>query len=158
MFAEAALRGAAGRHTWVGGVAFERESFDPLHVPQFAYYHRVPGVFAQDDIRWNDWLTVSASARLDLHHTYGTFFSPRASALIHKNGWTSRVSAGPRFSVDAADRGNEGAGLAGLAHGRTSRRGDRGSIRGVTRAIGIASITERCLLIGDHSIQVDRET
>ena len=72
-----AIRGAAGRHTWVGGVAFERESFDPLDVPQFAYFHRVPGVFAQDDIHWNDWLTVSASARLDLHHTYGTFFSPR---------------------------------------------------------------------------------
>jgi hypothetical protein len=55
-----------GRHTWVGGVAFERESFDPLDVPQFAYFHRVPGLFAQDDMRLLDWLTVSASARLDL--------------------------------------------------------------------------------------------
>src|SRR5687768_3099111 len=97
VFAEAAIRGAAGRHTWVGGVAFERESYDPLDVPQFAYFHRVPGVFAQDDIQWTDWLTVSASARLDLHHTYGTFFSPRVAALIHHDGWTSRISAGTGY-------------------------------------------------------------
>ena len=93
VFAEAAIRGARGRHTWVGGVAFERESFDPLDVPQFAYFHRVPGVFAQDDIRWRDWLTVSASARLDLHHTYGTFFSPRvvgAGALARAGPAASR--------------------------------------------------------------------
>ena len=74
------MGGAARPSQWVGGVAFERESFDPLDVPRFAYYHRVPGVFGQDDVRWSDWLTVSASARLDLHSTYGTFFSPRVSA------------------------------------------------------------------------------
>jgi iron complex outermembrane receptor protein len=34
VFAEASLQGASGRHTWVGGVAFERESFDPLDVPR----------------------------------------------------------------------------------------------------------------------------
>ncbi|HUQ86770.1 MAG TPA: TonB-dependent receptor plug domain-containing protein, partial [Vicinamibacterales bacterium] len=97
LFAEASLRGLRGRHTWVGGVAFERESFDPIDVPRFAYFYRVPGVFAQDDIAWSDWLTVSASARLDVHHTYGTFFSPRISALIRANGWTSRVSTGTGY-------------------------------------------------------------
>jgi iron complex outermembrane receptor protein len=55
VFAEVAMQGATGRHTWVGGAAFERESFDPIEVERFAYFHRVPGVFAQDDIRWNDW-------------------------------------------------------------------------------------------------------
>ena len=109
----AALR---GRHTWVGGVAFERESFDPLDVPQFAYFHRVPGLFAQDDIRWTDWLTVSASARLDLHHTYGTFFSPRVSALMRRNGWTSRVSAGTGyFASTPLTEETEAAGLTRLS-------------------------------------------
>lgn len=160
VFAEAALRGAAGRHTWVGGVAFERESFDPLHVPQFAYYHRVPGVFAQDDIRWNDWLTVSASARLDLHHTYGTFFSPRVSALIRRDGWTSRVSAGTGyFASTPLTEETEAAGLSGLRMDAPleAETGRSYSID-VTRAIGIASITGT--LFGssvDHSIQVDRE-
>ncbi|HWI17077.1 MAG TPA: TonB-dependent receptor plug domain-containing protein, partial [Vicinamibacterales bacterium] len=91
VFGETAVRGAFGRHTVVAGAAFERESFDPLEVPRFNYFHRAPGVFVQDDIQWNDWLTVSAGARLDIHHTYGNFFSPRLAALVHRDGWTSRV-------------------------------------------------------------------
>ena len=39
-----------GRHTWVAGVAVERDAYAPRELPQFAYAYTVPGVFAQDDV------------------------------------------------------------------------------------------------------------
>jgi len=161
VFAEASLRGVRGRHTWVGGVAFERESFDPLDVPRFAYFHRVPGLFAQDDIRALDWLTVSASARLDLHHTYGTFFSPRGSALMRWNGWTSRVSAGTGyFASTPLTEETEAAGLTRLSMPLPleAETGKSYSID-VTRRVGEVSLTGT--LFGSsvkHALDVERET
>ena len=160
VFAEAAIRGATGRHTWVGGVAFERESFDPLQVPQFAYYHRVPGVFAQDDLRWTDWLTISASARLDLHNTYGTFVSPRVSALIRHHGWTSRVSAGSGyFASTPLTEETEAAPLSRLQMpAPLEAEAGRSYSIDVTRAIGAGSLT--ATLFGSrvsHSIRVERD-
>jgi outer membrane receptor for ferrienterochelin and colicins len=160
VFAEASIRGLRGRHTWVGGVAFERESFDPLDVPQFAYFHRVPGIFAQDDIHWSDWLTVSASARLDQHHTYGTFFSPRLSALIRRNGWTSRVSAGTGyFASTPLTEETEAAGLSRLSMPQPlEAETGKGYSIDVTRVVGLVSLTGT--LFGSsvhHAIEVERE-
>jgi len=161
VFAEASLGGVRGRHSWVGGVAFERESYDPKDVPRFEYFHRVPGLFAQDDIRFLDWLTVSASARLDLHHTYGTFFSPRASALIRWNGWTSRVSAGTGFFASTpVTEETEAAGLTRLSMPSPleAETGKSYSID-VTRLVGLVSLTGT--LFGSsvsHAIEVERET
>ena len=76
-FGEVAVRGAAGRHTWVAGAAIERDAYRPRDLPQFAYTFTVPGVFVQDDIDVRTWLSLSASGRLDHHSEYGTFFSPR---------------------------------------------------------------------------------
>ena len=46
-----AVRGTAPTHTWVAGVAVERDAYDPLDVPRFALHvSRVPGVFVQDDV------------------------------------------------------------------------------------------------------------
>jgi outer membrane receptor for ferrienterochelin and colicins len=160
VFAEASIRGLRGRHTWVGGVAFERESFDPLDVPIFAYFHRVPGLFAQDDIQWNDWLTVSASARLDLHHTYGTFFSPRLAALIRRGGWTSRVAAGTGyFAATPLTEETEAAPLQRLNMPRPleAETGRSFSID-VSRAVGPVSVTGT--LFGSsvaHAIEVQRD-
>ena len=159
--AEASLRGVRGRHTWVGGVAFERESFDPLDVPQFAYFHRVPGLFAQDDMRLLDWLTVSASARLDLHHTYGTFFSPRASALMRWNGWTSRVSAGTGyFASTPLTEETEAAGLTRLSMPAPldAETGKSYSID-VTHRVGMVSLTGTIFGSSvNHALQVERES
>ena len=161
VFAEASLRGVRGRHTWVGGVAFERESFDPLDVPQFAYFHRVPGLFAQDDMRLLDWLTVSASARLDLHHTYGTFFSPRASALMRWNGWTSRVSAGTGyFASTPLTEETEAAGLTRLSMPAPldAETGKSYSID-VTHRVGMVSLTGTIFGSSvNHALQVERES
>jgi iron complex outermembrane receptor protein len=97
LFGEIAIRGTTHRNTWVAGFATERDTYNPRNVPRFAYQYVVPGVFVQDDIELARWFSVSASARADFHNQYGTFLSPRVSALFHWAGWTSRLSAGQGF-------------------------------------------------------------
>ncbi len=96
-FGEVTLRAAAGRLTWVGGVAVEEDRYQPRDLGQFAYDFVVPGVFGQGDAELARWVSVSASARLDRHSQYGTFFSPRLAALLRSGRWSSRVSAGTGF-------------------------------------------------------------
>ena len=96
-FGEWTLRGTSGRHTWVVGAAAEREAYRPRDVPRFAYTYTTPGVFVQDDITVTPWLSLSAGARVDHQNLFGTFFSPRASALMRWEGWTARFSAGQGF-------------------------------------------------------------
>ena len=111
VFAEASLRGAArpshlGRRRRVRARVVRSARCAAVRVLPSR-----PGLFAQDDIRWSDWLTVSASARLDLHHTYGTFFSPRvvgADALERLD--QPRLGGHRLFRVDAAHRGNRSGG------------------------------------------------
>jgi len=97
LFAEIAIRGHRGVHTWVGGAAFERDAFNPRDVPVFAYTYSVPGAFVQDDIDVSRWLAVSVSGRVDVHNQFGTFVSPRASMFVHADRWNSRVSVGSGF-------------------------------------------------------------
>ena len=97
-FAEVAVRGAAGRQMWVAGLALERDAYTALDVPRFDYTFTVPGAFAQYDVAASEHLLLSASARLDVHSEYGTFFSPRLSALARAGRWTSRLSVGTGFS------------------------------------------------------------
>jgi iron complex outermembrane receptor protein len=96
-FAEATMRASAGRNTLVSGLAVERDAYRPVDVSRFAYTFTVPGVFIQDDIDLSKWLSLSASGRVDHHSEYGTFFSPRVSALLRHGGWTSRLSLGTGF-------------------------------------------------------------
>jgi outer membrane receptor for ferrienterochelin and colicins len=97
LFTELTVRTQAGRHTLVGGLALERDAYRPRDLPRFADTFTVPGIFVQDDVDVARWLAVSASARVDRHSEYGTFFSPRVSALFRAGAWTSRVSAGGGF-------------------------------------------------------------
>jgi iron complex outermembrane receptor protein len=97
VFGEVAVRGSAGRQTWVGGLAIERDAYKASDVPRFDYTFTVPGAFAQYDVTASAHLSLSASARLDVHSEYGTFFSPRVSALAHGGRWTSRLSVGTGF-------------------------------------------------------------
>ena len=97
VFGEVAVRGTAGRQTWVAGLAIERDAYTARDVPRFDYTFTVPGAFAQYDVTASANLSLSASARLDVHSEYGTFFSPRVSALAHAGRWTSRLSVGTGF-------------------------------------------------------------
>jgi outer membrane receptor for ferrienterochelin and colicins len=97
-FAEGALSGARGNHTWVVGLAIQHDRFDALTLEGFDYAYTVPGLFAQDEWAPADWVTLSASGRLDRHSRYGTFVNPRLSVLL-RSGWggTLRASAGTGF-------------------------------------------------------------
>ena len=97
VFGEVAVRGTAGRQTWVAGLAIERDVYEARDVPRFDYTFTVPGAFGQYDIAASPNVSLSASARLDVHSEYGTFFSPRVSALAHAGPWTSRFSVGTGF-------------------------------------------------------------
>jgi iron complex outermembrane receptor protein len=143
VFGEVSARRALGRHTVVVGAAFDRDTFNPKDVPQFGYTYRTPGVFAQDDVEVTPWLLVSGSARLDHHSTYGTFLSPRISALFRGSGWTSRLSAGTGFFPSSAlTEETEAAGLSRLAvHGPLRAETGQSASFDVTRTIGPFSAT-----------------
>ncbi|MBI3207390.1 MAG: TonB-dependent receptor [Candidatus Solibacter usitatus] len=97
VFGEVTARGSAGRNTWVAGIAAERDKYVPREVSRFAYQYTTPGIILQDDIAIAPWLSIAASARADFHTRYGTFVSPRFSALLRRMGWTARLSAGQGF-------------------------------------------------------------
>jgi iron complex outermembrane receptor protein len=96
-FGEVAVRGTRARSVWIAGAAFQRDQYTPVDIPRFAYTHTVPGVFGQYDVEMSPMWSISASGRLDAHSEYGTFFSPRVSALLRKGQWSSRVSVGTGF-------------------------------------------------------------
>lgn len=96
-FGELSVRRHAGRQTWVAGTAVERDAFDARDTPQFSYSFTTPGAFLQDDLDVARWLLLSASGRVDRHSKYGTFFSPRISALVRHGRWTGHMSAGTGF-------------------------------------------------------------
>ncbi len=93
------------------------------------------------------WLSVSASGRLDVHSEYGTFFSPRVSALLERDGGTSRVSFGAGFFAPTPlTEETEAAGLSRLTIRRPLRaeRGRSASFD-VTRRDGPLPSPRRCL-------------
>jgi outer membrane receptor for ferrienterochelin and colicins len=94
-FGEGSLMGTTGRHTWVGGLAAQRDVFNASDVPRFNYAYTVPGVFGQDEYGIGRRITLSGSGRVDVHSEFGTFVSPRLSALFHPTNTVAvRVSAG----------------------------------------------------------------
>jgi iron complex outermembrane receptor protein len=161
VFAELAVRGTAPRQTWVAGAAFERSTLDPRDDPRFAYQYNVPGLFLQDDIEVQRWLTLSASARVDVHNVFGTFLSPRLSALIRGGVWTSRVSIGSGFFAPTAlTEETEAAGLARLTI-REPLEAERGRSASfdITRAEGPLSLTATLFRYEVHDpAVVDRAT
>ena len=97
-FGEVALAGSDGGHHWVLGGALQRDEYRADDVRGFDFRYTVPGVFVQDEYAPAPWLVLSASARLDRHSAYGTFVSPRVSALVRSDdGWTVRASGGTGY-------------------------------------------------------------
>jgi iron complex outermembrane receptor protein len=95
---EASLSGTAGRHLWVIGAALQREDYSARELQDFDYAFTVPGVFMQDELTPAEWITLAASARLDVHSEYGSFLNPRVSALLRPvEGWSLRASAGSGY-------------------------------------------------------------
>jgi iron complex outermembrane receptor protein len=160
-FAEVTLRGTGGRHTWVAGAAFEHDGYRPEDVPQFAYSFNTAGAFFQDDLDVANWLSLSLSARVDTHDEYGTFFSPRFSALLRRGGWTGRLSVGSGFFASTPlTEETEAAGLTRLSI-REPLSAERG--RSISLDIGHTDgpLTTTLTLFAsriDDSILVERST
>lgn len=99
-FVEGTATFPRGRWTHVVGAAVQDERYSTIDVPQFNYAFRVPAVFVQTDIDPTPWMSVSSSARLDMHNEYGTSFNPRVSVLVRGEpgtaleAWNSRISLG----------------------------------------------------------------
>ncbi|OFW35947.1 MAG: hypothetical protein A3F70_17320 [Acidobacteria bacterium RIFCSPLOWO2_12_FULL_67_14] len=56
-------------------------------------------MFVQDEFRVTPQVTLSGSARVDDRSVYGTFLSPRLSALVRAGDeWRLRVSGGRGYS------------------------------------------------------------
>ena len=159
-FGEVTIRGTAGAHTWVAGAAIEADRYRNDNVPRFNYSFTVPGVFVQNDIVVAAWLSLSGSARLDHHSEYGTFVSPRASALVRSGGWNTRVSFGTGFfGPSALTEETEAAGLSRLSMPRPleAEIGRSGSID-ISRTSGPLSTTITVFASRvEHSIKVDRD-
>ena len=96
-FGEVSLAGDSGATSWVGGVAYQADSFRSETFAAFDYTHDVPGVFGQVEQEITPKLTLAASGRIDFHSDYGTQFSPRLSALYRPGPWTIRTSLGRGF-------------------------------------------------------------
>ena len=158
-FAELSARRKVGRQTFVVGAAFERDAFDARDTPQFSYAFNVPGLFVQDDIDVAPWLSLSGSARLDAHSEYGTFVSPRVSALFRSGGWTSRVSAGTGFfPTTPLTEETEAAGLSRLTiRGPLQAETGQGASVDLTRTAGPFSSTVTVFASRlQHPVFVDR--
>lgn len=131
-FGEASLSLVGSRHSLVLGAAAE---LDGLRVTPFRDFDRsstVASLFAQDTYSPGERLSIAASARLDRHDHYGTFVSPRVSALVRvAGGWVVRASAAEGFHASSADA--DVAQEVGYAHVRPVRyagaeRGRSGSL------------------------------
>jgi outer membrane receptor for ferrienterochelin and colicins len=101
LFGEEALIGNLRGHAWVLGLAFERDELAVPAVPGVSYTYNVPGLFVQDEFAPMSWLKFAGSARLDVHNDYGTFLSPRLSALVRRqeSEWSVRASVGGGFAA-----------------------------------------------------------
>lgn len=100
VFTEAAWTGKNSGHSWVIGLAFDRDALSVPAVAGVGYAYNVPGAFIEDEYQALSWLTLASSARLDANDDYGSFVSPRLSALVHERGspWSLRASVGSGFA------------------------------------------------------------
>ncbi len=96
-FGEVSLGGAAASVSWLAGAAIQHDGYHSKQFGSFDYDFTVPGLFGQVEGNVVDDLTLAASARLDRHSEYGTFLSPRVSALYKPGPWTFRASWGRGF-------------------------------------------------------------
>jgi outer membrane receptor for ferrienterochelin and colicins len=87
-----------GKHETLLGVGLQNDGLSSAKLSNVPYQFLTGSVFGQDTYSATEKLSVSATARLDHHDRYGTFLSPRVSALSRfAGGWAARVSAGGGF-------------------------------------------------------------
>ena len=97
-FGEVTLSRTLGKHETLLGLGLQNDGLSGVKLSNATYQFFTGSVFGQDTYSATDKFSVSATARLDHHGRYGTFLSPRVSALSRfAGGWAARVSAGVGF-------------------------------------------------------------
>ena len=100
LFGETTLSGRTQGHSWVVGAAIGQDRLQVNDVPGIDYTYTVPSIFAQDEFALADRMILAASGRIDAHSDFGTFFSPRLSAVfLPSDRWTLRASIGTGFAA-----------------------------------------------------------
>ena len=101
IFSEQSFTGATAGHQWAAGVAFQHDALRVESVGGVGYTYNVPGVFVQDEFSPATWIKLAAAGRVDSNNQYGTYASPRLSALFRQPGspWSLRASAGGGFAA-----------------------------------------------------------
>jgi outer membrane receptor for ferrienterochelin and colicins len=96
---EASTSARHGAHDVTVGAALQYDSLS-TSVRGVHYSYAVPAAFVQDEFTPAKWLEVAASARVDVHREFGTFVSPRISALFRLRPDVSlRASAGTGYDA-----------------------------------------------------------
>ena len=97
-FGEVTRSRTLGKHETLLGLGLQNDGLSSAKLSNATYQFLTESVFGQDTYSATDKFSVSATARLDHHGRYGTFLSPRVSALSRfAEGWAARVSAGGGF-------------------------------------------------------------
>ncbi len=101
IFSEQSLTGDTGGHQWAAGLAFQHNALRVESAAGVGYTYNVPGVFVQDEFSPATWIKLAAAGRVDSNNRYGTYASPRLSALFRQPGspWSLRASAGGGFAA-----------------------------------------------------------
>jgi outer membrane receptor for ferrienterochelin and colicins len=153
-FGESSLASSFGKHQALFGAALQQDGLSSAGLPNARYQFFTQSLFGQETFTPGERLSLSGTVRLDHHNRYGTFFSPRISALVRfAPGWAARASAGrgvfaPTPLVEEAD-------VVGLARVRgfgdlAAERVTQGSAD-LTRTMGPTEITGTLF----HSVLAD---
>lgn len=97
VFTEGSVSGFQGSTSWVGGIAYQQETYRSRTLPVFNYKYQTTGIFGQLEQEFTPDFTLVGSARTDFHSRFGTQFSPRLSMLYRPGFWTIRLSGGQGF-------------------------------------------------------------
>jgi len=97
VFGEASLSADWAGSSWVAGAAVQSDDYASEAFPGFDYTFNTPALFVQVERKIGDKVTLAGSGRWDAHSEYGSYFSPRLSALYRPGPWTLRASWGKGF-------------------------------------------------------------
>jgi iron complex outermembrane receptor protein len=95
---EVTLSLSGGKHQVLLGTALQSDGLSSAKLSNAAYQFLTASLFGQDTYSATEQFSLSATGRVDYHSRYGTFLSPRVSALSRfAQGWAARVSGGGGF-------------------------------------------------------------
>lgn len=97
LFGEASLSADWAGSSWVAGAVVQADDYTSEAFPVFDYSYTTPALFVQVEREVGENVTLAASGRWDDHSEYGSYFSPRLSALYRPGPWTVRASWGTGF-------------------------------------------------------------